>query len=307
VNRDREIANPPRPAQTRPIAADEALSTRVDLASAGGPHASPARRPASDSLTSIADFRSIFRLGRTAACELTRQPGFPDPVMVSARCHRWRASGVDAFDVGRRRDRDEPIASTAACSGLRWEERAALADSGRRTPAPRDPPLMRKALRARPSRPAEHEADVITSRECLPRDGPGARRPVPCRRHRIRALSSARVARHRLERAVGEIKCGYLDQHCTLGSVRGLGTLPIALSGWSGLRSGRPRRPTRPWRANRYRARAYRAVAWRAILARMARRCCTGTKAVRRLYADNLSAAPGNLRHLADPAAQAVK
>jgi predicted DNA-binding transcriptional regulator AlpA len=151
VNRDREIANPPRPAQTRPIAADEALSTRVDLAPAGGPHASPARRPASDSLTSIVDFRSIFRLGRTAAYELTRQPGFPDPVMVSARCHRWRASGVDAFDVGRCRDRDEPIASTAACSGLRWEERGALADSGRRTPAPRDPPLMRKALRARPA------------------------------------------------------------------------------------------------------------------------------------------------------------
>jgi len=185
VNRDREIANQPQPAQTRRIAADEALSTRVDLASADGPHASPARRLANDGLTSIADARSIFQLGRTAACELTRQPGFPDPVLVSARCYRW-PSGVGACAVGRHSDRDEPMASTAVYSGLRRGELAAPADSGWRTPSPRDPPLMGEVLRARPSRPAEYTADFITSRERLPRDGSGVRRPVPRRRRRIR-------------------------------------------------------------------------------------------------------------------------
>jgi hypothetical protein len=137
VNRDSEIANQPQPAQTRPTAADEALSTGVDAAPADGPHVSPARRLASDSLTSIADVRSIFGPGRTAACELTRQPGFPDPVLVSARCYRWRASGIDAFAAWRHSDGDKPMAITnVAYSGLRWEELAALADSGWRTPVP---------------------------------------------------------------------------------------------------------------------------------------------------------------------------
>jgi predicted DNA-binding transcriptional regulator AlpA len=50
-----------------------------------------------DSLITITDIRRIFRLGRTAAYELTRRAGFPDPVRVSARCYRWWASEVDAF------------------------------------------------------------------------------------------------------------------------------------------------------------------------------------------------------------------
>ena len=50
-----------------------------------------------DTLITITDIRRIFRLGRTAAYELTRRTGFPDPVRVSARCYRWWASEVDAF------------------------------------------------------------------------------------------------------------------------------------------------------------------------------------------------------------------
>jgi predicted DNA-binding transcriptional regulator AlpA len=50
-----------------------------------------------DTLITITDIRRIFRLGRTAAYELTHRPGFPDPVQVSARCYRWWASEVDAY------------------------------------------------------------------------------------------------------------------------------------------------------------------------------------------------------------------
>jgi predicted DNA-binding transcriptional regulator AlpA len=51
----------------------------------------------SDTLITITDIRRIFRLGRTAAYDLTRRAGFPEPVRVSARCYRWWASEVDAF------------------------------------------------------------------------------------------------------------------------------------------------------------------------------------------------------------------
>jgi predicted DNA-binding transcriptional regulator AlpA len=48
-------------------------------------------------LMSISDIRTLFKLGRTAAYELTRRPGFPAPVQVSRRCLRWWASEVDAY------------------------------------------------------------------------------------------------------------------------------------------------------------------------------------------------------------------
>ena len=54
-------------------------------------------RWANDALISIADIRKRFKLGRTAAYELTHRPGFPDPVPISPRCYRWWASEVDAF------------------------------------------------------------------------------------------------------------------------------------------------------------------------------------------------------------------
>jgi predicted DNA-binding transcriptional regulator AlpA len=81
---------------------------------ADGPQAARAPRLASDTLLSIADIRAIFGLGRTAAYELTRRPGFPDPVMVSARCYRWWASEVNAFAAALRRERAQPAARRTA-------------------------------------------------------------------------------------------------------------------------------------------------------------------------------------------------
>ena len=52
---------------------------------------------ASDTLIDIAEIRRIFRIGRTAAYELTHRPEFPDPVLLSPRCYRWWASEVAAF------------------------------------------------------------------------------------------------------------------------------------------------------------------------------------------------------------------
>jgi predicted DNA-binding transcriptional regulator AlpA len=54
-------------------------------------------RPGTDRLISVGDIRVLFKLGRTAAYELTRRPGFPAPVQVSRRCLRWWASEVDAY------------------------------------------------------------------------------------------------------------------------------------------------------------------------------------------------------------------
>ena len=50
-----------------------------------------------DRLISISDIRMLFKLGRTAAYQMTLRPGFPAPVQVSRRCLRWWASEVDAY------------------------------------------------------------------------------------------------------------------------------------------------------------------------------------------------------------------
>lgn len=50
-----------------------------------------------DQLVSVSDIRMLFKLGRTAAYELTRRPGFPAPVHLSRRCLRWWASEIDAY------------------------------------------------------------------------------------------------------------------------------------------------------------------------------------------------------------------
>jgi predicted DNA-binding transcriptional regulator AlpA len=73
-------------------------------------------RPAGDRLISIADIRLIFKLGRTAAYELTHRPEFPDRVEISPHCYRWWASEVDSFagslrrahSQGSKRRRHEP-------------------------------------------------------------------------------------------------------------------------------------------------------------------------------------------------------
>jgi len=61
-----------------------------------------------DRLIDIRDIREIFKLGRTAAYELTHRPEFPEPVVVSTRCYRWWASEVEAFAASLRR---KPAAS----------------------------------------------------------------------------------------------------------------------------------------------------------------------------------------------------
>ena len=50
-----------------------------------------------DRLVSVSDIRVLFKLGRTAAYQLTRRPGFPAPVQLSRRCLRWWASEIDAY------------------------------------------------------------------------------------------------------------------------------------------------------------------------------------------------------------------
>ena len=61
------------------------------------PEAAREGRPGADRLISVADIRALFKLGRTAAYELTHRPGFPAPVLVSNRCLRWWASEVDTY------------------------------------------------------------------------------------------------------------------------------------------------------------------------------------------------------------------
>ena len=61
-----------------------------------------------DQLISVADIRVLFRLGRTAAYELTHRPDFPEPVVISSRCHRWWASEVIAFADAIRRENPRP-------------------------------------------------------------------------------------------------------------------------------------------------------------------------------------------------------
>ena len=50
-----------------------------------------------DELLSISDIRRRFKLGRTAAYELTHRPGFPAPVEISRGCLRWWVSEVNAY------------------------------------------------------------------------------------------------------------------------------------------------------------------------------------------------------------------
>jgi len=71
-----------------------------------------------DALITIAEIRQIFRLGRTAAYELTRRPDFPDPVQVSSRCYRWWASEVDTFAAGLPREHPRRVARPTSRSRL---------------------------------------------------------------------------------------------------------------------------------------------------------------------------------------------
>lgn len=79
---------------------------RTQAPIASEPEASgPSRWASGDRLIGIADIRALFKIGRTAAYELTHRPGFPDPVLISPRCYRWWASEVEAFAAVLRRER----------------------------------------------------------------------------------------------------------------------------------------------------------------------------------------------------------
>ncbi len=72
-----------------------------------GPETAGQAQWSSDRLISIEEIRKLFKLGRTAAYELTHRPEFPAPVPISSRCYRWWASEVDAFAANLRRKRPD--------------------------------------------------------------------------------------------------------------------------------------------------------------------------------------------------------
>jgi predicted DNA-binding transcriptional regulator AlpA len=80
-------------------------------------------------LTGVGDICALFKLGRTAAYELTHRPDFPEPVPISPR-YRWWASEVEAFADSLRRNRPD---QSAGGSGTRRTPKA-------RTPYPATPP-----------------------------------------------------------------------------------------------------------------------------------------------------------------------
>ena len=88
-----------------------------DLATAQLGEASSAQS-ASDNLISIADIRTLFKLGRTAAYELTHRPEFPDHIEISPHCYRWWASEVDEFAAALRRERAQGRTRRATKSRL---------------------------------------------------------------------------------------------------------------------------------------------------------------------------------------------
>ena len=82
-----------------------------------------------DRLISIGDIRNLFKLGRTAAYELTHRPEFPEPVPVSSRCYRWWASEVDAYAATLRLKRSQQSADAT--------QRATKPDASHRAMPPR--------------------------------------------------------------------------------------------------------------------------------------------------------------------------
>jgi predicted DNA-binding transcriptional regulator AlpA len=71
-----------------------------------------------DRLIGISDIRTLFKLGRTAAYELTHRSGFPAPVQLSRRCLRWWASEVDAYADTLQREGARSRACQASTRGV---------------------------------------------------------------------------------------------------------------------------------------------------------------------------------------------
>ena len=91
--------------------------TSLPNPTAGSVHESEAVQqagPDTDELVDIDGIRALFKLGRTAAYQLTHRSGFPPPVQVSRRCLRWWSSEVHAYarTLQRERARRRGVAMT---------------------------------------------------------------------------------------------------------------------------------------------------------------------------------------------------
>ena len=93
---------------------------------------------ASTRLISREQIGEIFGLRRSATYDLTQRPGFPTPVVLSPKCHRWPVEEVLAFaaalrhqEVGLQRPR---LARTGPAQGIAWPASGARV-TGRIRPA----------------------------------------------------------------------------------------------------------------------------------------------------------------------------
>ncbi len=59
-------------------------------------------------LLTIHDIASLLRLHRTAAYARTREPDFPDPLVISGACYRWYTHEVLAYVDARRAPKTVP-------------------------------------------------------------------------------------------------------------------------------------------------------------------------------------------------------
>ena len=58
-------------------------------------------------LYTLHDIKTVFAVQTSTARALVADPGFPAPIVISRRCHRWPAAEVLAFRDRLRRTDDE--------------------------------------------------------------------------------------------------------------------------------------------------------------------------------------------------------
>ena len=56
-------------------------------------------------LLTIHDIAALFRVQRTTAYARTREPDFPDPLVISGSCYRWYSHEVLAYIDSRRSEK----------------------------------------------------------------------------------------------------------------------------------------------------------------------------------------------------------
>ncbi|WP_148046756.1 helix-turn-helix transcriptional regulator [Nocardioides pocheonensis] len=64
-------------------------------------------------LLTIHDIAALFRVQRTTAYARTRDPDFPDPLVISGSCYRWYAHEVLAYIDARRTQKKAHLRRTA--------------------------------------------------------------------------------------------------------------------------------------------------------------------------------------------------